>query len=350
MSPEKKMKKFRNRYGIWIGLFLFLDLIFCLCLWLMEAQAFAALTGIIFLGTAVLFLAAVLIAQRAERKRIAAFERFVEQPHLVNEEMLMLLAYPEEKEQIQRLGARMREMEQEMRSEMVRHGEQEEYVEVWAHEIKNALSLMTFLLDNRKEEMSDAVYDRMEYVRNQIQAYVNQMLYYERLEAVHKDYVLEELDLRACVEAVLEEYRRQLEELDVRVENHIEEETVTADRKGLEFMLGQAVSNAVKYAGNAGKGEVIFETEKEPDGEGLILRIRDNGRGAQVWDLPFVFDKGFVGDSGEGRKKATGMGLYLLKRMADDLKIQVEAKSQYGEGFELRMKFPETAKDMPNRG
>ena len=336
--------KRQYRYGIWIGLFLALDLIFCLCLWLMEAQAFAALSGIIFLGTAVLLLAAVLISQRAERKRLSAFERFAEQPDMRREEELLLLVSEAERGQVRQLGVRLRELEQAVKAQEVQRLAQEEYVELWAHEIKNALSLMTFLLDNRKEEMSETVYGRMEHIRDQVQEYVNQMLYYERLEAVHKDYVFEEAALKECCTEVLGAYRGQLLEQNMQVEVQLGAERVCVDRKGLEFLLGQAVSNAVKYAGNREHARLVLVSEKAGDGKGILLRLRDNGPGVRACDLPFLFDKGFVGDCGDGRKKATGMGLYLLKRMADDLNIRAEAESVYGEGFELILTFPEIKK------
>ena len=46
------------------------------------------------------------------------------------------------------------------------------------------------------------------------------------------------------------------------------------------------------------------------------------------------------GIPGAGRKKATGMGLYLAKEIADDLKLLLEADSRWGKGFVMTIKFP----------
>jgi len=46
-----------------------------------------------------------------------------------------------------------------------------------------------------------------------------------------------------------------------------------------------------------------------------VLSISDNGIGVRSSDLPYIFEKGFTGNSGDGRKKATGMGLYLAKKL-----------------------------------
>ena len=71
----------------------------------------------------------------------------------------------------------------------------------------------------------------------------------------------------------------------------------------------------------------------------VYLRIKDNGSGVRPYDLPFIFEKGYTGDTGSQRKRATGMGLYLLRQMADDLKIEVEASSA-GQSFEITLIFP----------
>jgi len=62
------------------------------------------------------------------------------------------------------------------------------------------------------------------------------------------------------------------------------------------------------------------------------LSISDNGIGVRSSDLPYIFEKGFTGNSGDGRKKATGMGLYLAKEIAKDLNILLNVESN-GERF-----------------
>ena len=71
-----------------------------------------------------------------------------------------------------------------------------------------------------------------------------------------------------------------------------------------------------------------------------VLHICDNGRGVKECDLPYIFEKGFTGDSSDAGKKATGMGLYLSKKMADDLKLGLEARSERGAGFDMAIRFP----------
>lgn len=71
-----------------------------------------------------------------------------------------------------------------------------------------------------------------------------------------------------------------------------------------------------------------------------VLSVEDNGIGVKKYDLPYIFQKGFTGDFTDSRKKATGIGLYLVKKMADDLNLRLEAASQWGKGFKIVIFFP----------
>ncbi|MFR0797044.1 MAG: hypothetical protein ACLSHG_12865 [Oscillospiraceae bacterium] len=54
----------------------------------------------------------------------------------------------------------------------------ENYVELWAHEVKTPLALLTLVLDNRRDTLPEAVGFKLDYVRNRMQAFIDQMLYY----------------------------------------------------------------------------------------------------------------------------------------------------------------------------
>lgn len=184
--------------------------------------------------------------------------------------------------------------------------------------------------------MLEAVGFKLDYVRNRMQAFIDQMLYYARLRGARRDYRFERLTLRGCIDEVLDDYRPLLEEKGFRVEIRPTDETVFADRRGLCFLLGQVVSNSVKYALNA----PVLTFSLESNDTATVLSIRDNGPGVRACDLPYVFEKGFTGDSGHEKNKATGMGLYLAREVAKDLGLTLTAASDWGAGFEIRVTFP----------
>lgn len=162
------------------------------------------------------------------------------------------------------------------------------------------------------------------------------MLYYARLKSSTKDYRFEELDLQSLLKDVLADYEPLLEEKHFVIKNEVKEEQVFTDRRGLQFMLGQIVSNVIKYSTD----NPMLTISTQHTAREIILSITDNGSGVKSYDLPYIFQKGFTGDSANNRNKATGMGLYLTKKMADDLNLKLDVQSEYNSFFKISIQFP----------
>lgn len=331
----RKRFKLPGQYLPWLFLLFFVDAFAALLLWLVNADAFSSIAFAFMLFTALLFFCVCFVLIRLDRKKEEAFYSFLEQPDEKREEELLRLASSSQGDGIRALGKALCEEKAACAKLSARVEDYEEYVESWAHEIKTPLSLLTFLLDNRREELPEAVSFKLDYIRSRMQESVDQMLFYARLKGVKKDYLFERIGILSCIEETLADYKPLLEEKRFLVQCDLPDETVCTDRRGLRFLLGQLIGNSVKYCGKDPK--LWFEFQREETFYALI--VRDNGIGVRSCDLPYIFEKGFTGDSGKNRKKATGMGLYLAAGIARDLKLSLEAKSQWGNGFEIRVKF-----------
>ncbi len=332
----KQVSRTIRRYLPWLLLLLGMDCFFILLLWLSDAKEFGTLCGILMLASMLMFAAVLWILCRKEKQKRAAFEDFLSSPDAFHREKLTEIVSEEEKKSILLLASVLEQKQLALSRSEESLSDYEEYVEGWAHEAKTPVSLLTMILDNRVEEMSVPVRKKLDYIRSQLQEDVTQMLYYARLKGTTKDYLLEPVDLHTCIEDVLEDYTPLLEEKQFEIRNNLISETVCTDRRGMQFMLGQIISNAIKYSG----AEPVLTFSLEHSEKADILRISDNGIGMKSFDLPYVFQKGFTGDSMDSRKKATGMGLYLTKKMADDLGLGLNAESQWGKGFTILISFP----------
>lgn len=85
---------------------------------------------------------------------------------------------------------------------------------------------------------------------------------------------------------------------------------------------------------------LLFSIADSADNEQISLSMKDNGTSIPLSDLPFVFDKGFTGDTGSYLSRSTGMGLYLVQKMATDLSITVELKNNSCGGTTVTLTFP----------
>lgn len=335
------------QYIPWLLLLLGIDIFSALLLWLASAPAFYAMTGVILLATILLFSAVCCVLTSLEQKREAAFLDFIAVPDDYHEELLLKRATSSQRDALALLGKVLRDYQDTYAHMQTQLAEYEEYVESWAHETKTPLSLLTLILDNRGDELPSAISSKLNYIRNHMQESIDHMLFYARLKGDKKDYLFEYIHVRSCIEDVLEDYKPLLDEKQFQIRFDLHDSTdnmafstaddlIYSDRRGLHFLLGQIISNSVKYCRE--KPELCFGSAIRDNR--CILSIRDNGIGARSCDLPFIFEKGFTGDSGDGRQHATGMGLYLANEMAKQLNISLDANSERGKGFEMLVSFP----------
>lgn len=327
-----------RKYAAWLLLPMAVNVLYGLALWLSDSDAFRELWLTLMLFSVLLFSAALILACRAERRREEAFLAFLAHPDERMEADMLRLVGSQDVALVRRIGALLREHARAVQALQTQVSDYEEYVETWAHEIKTPLSLLTFLLDNRRDELPPAVSQRLNHVRAQMRESVDQMLYYARLKSVKKDYLFEPLSLAECCGEALENHEPLLHEKGFRIVKDLPPLSVLSDRRGMLFIINQILSNAVKYAGDATVPELHLTAKQNV--QSVVLSIRDNGIGVQPWDLPFLFQKGFTGDTGSARKQATGMGLYLANEMAKDLGIELKVNSAPQQGFEVLFLFP----------
>lgn len=290
-----------ERYYPWLLLLLGVDCFCAVILWISDIQAFQTLIGLVVLTSILLFSAILFVLNKRENTHMELFRDFLSDPTICNEERLLSAISQKEGESVRFLASVLREYKNESNNMADALRDYEEYVEGWAHEAKTPLSLLTMLLDNRNDEISPSLQAKLDYVRSQLQEDVTQMLYYARLKSSTKDYRFEDVNLNDCLGEVLEDYAPLLEEKQFVILNKLQSETVYTDRRGLQFMLGQIVSNAIKYSSDSPMLTISMIHSETAD----VLSVEDNGIGVKKYDLPYIFQKGFTGDSTDSRKKAT---------------------------------------------
>lgn len=217
-----------------------------------------------------------------------------------------------------------------------------EYIESWVHEVKAPITGIALLCENGRKgggegnasEMGELL--RSVSVENQrIENYVDMALYYARSEQVYKDYIIRETSLYQVVCEVLEKNRLLLIKNHVRAEVNCEE-TVYTDRKWIAFICNQILLNSVKYC----REEAVFHIYTKREKNGVYLFMEDNGTGILPEELKRIFEKGFTGSNGRDHERATGMGLYLCRKLCDRLGIGISAESEYGKGTRVSLEFP----------
>ncbi len=105
----------------------------------------------------------------------------------------------------------------------------------------------------------------------------------------------------------------------------------------LKELFANLFSNAIKYGGQ--DPEVTVQVRNE--GPWTLVEVSDNGAGIPEEDLPRIFDCFFRG-SGEAARKSPGLGigLAIVKRVAEAHGGTVSVRSRLGEGTAFTVKLP----------
>ena len=179
------------------------------------------------------------------------------------------------------------------------HTELTDYYTMWVHQIKTPIAAAGLLL---QEENPDSKALQNELFK--IEQYVEMVLGYLRTEDMAGDMQLENVDLDHLIREQIHKFARIFIGKKLALDYQGVKETVLTDEKWLGFVIGQILSNALKYTK---KGKIsIYMSEEEPH----TLVIQDTGIGIRPEDLPRVFEKGFTGYNGREEGHSSGIGLY----------------------------------------
>ena len=145
----------------WLLLLLGMDVFSSFLLWVVDSRAFPSLSAAILLTSLLLFSAVSAVLACRGNSREKAFLAFLETPDEYQEELLLKSLGASQAHAVRLLGANLRERRDACRHLETRLEEYEEYVESWAHETKMPLSLLSLLLDNRRDSLPEPVVYRL---------------------------------------------------------------------------------------------------------------------------------------------------------------------------------------------
>ena len=315
------MGDYLKQRGKWLLLLLLCVLVFLLSFWLYHLPVAAALYPSGLCGALILGWFWVDYRKLREKEQRLSFlaslpddlpERLGGAPGSLDE------AYGEIIENLYR-------REQSLRQEQLRReADEKDYYTTWVHQIKTPIASMQLMLENEDSTLSRKLGEELQ----RVEQYAQMALNYQRLDSVDTDYVFRSCDVDALVRAAVRKFAGQFIRKGIRLDYTSMDTRVITDEKWLSFVLEQLLSNALKYTR---QGSVAIFMENG------FLCIRDTGIGIAPEDLPRIFDRGYTGCNGRTDKKATGLGLYLCRRICKNLGHGISCESTPGEGTLMKL-------------
>ena len=231
--------------------------------------------------------------------------------------------------------------------------EMTDYYTMWAHQIKTPIFALRLLLQENPSENKDALAELFK-----IEQYVDMVLGYLRTEDMSSDLKLSRCNLDTIIRRQIHKYAGIFVSKKLSLTYKGISESVLTDEKWLGFVIGQILSNALKYTRADGihiylkdvndshqnsdnlSDTVISSTSTATDtATSITLIIEDTGIGIREEDLPRIFEKGYTGVNGRENNRATGIGLYLSQKIMNRLGHHIYITSEEGTGTKVFLEF-----------
>lgn len=109
-----------------------------------------------------------------------------------------------------------------------------------------------------------------------------------------------------------------------------------ADSELIRCMMKNLIENAVKYSTRDGIVEIVLTDKADT----LLLEVRDHGPGISESDTQKIFDRFFRGQLAASQTKGLGLGLTIVKKVAQAHSAFLDVKSQIGMGSTFLVELP----------
>ena len=241
------------------------------------------------------------------------------------------------------LAATYRVMRRE--SEMARL--KADFVANVSHDLKTPLSLIRMFAETlAMDRVTDAAARREYYgvitrESERLTRLIDNVLDFSRIESGRQRYDIRPTAVAPVIQEILEVFRHPLAQQGFAVAVDVEPglPDVAMDPAAVGQALANLVDNAVKYSG---PGRRLAVSARRPAGRAeVLIEVADDGVGIPPGEVGRIFDKFYrIGRSDTQGRRGSGLGLALVKHVAEAHGGRVAVSSRPGEGSRFTLSLP----------
>jgi signal transduction histidine kinase len=173
---------------------------------------------------------------------------------------------------------------------------------------------------------------------HRMQRVVENMLDLSRIESGSWIPRLERVDLREMIADIFDAIGPAAEQKNIALRTEVDSRNavIQADPTWVRQIIGNLTENALRYTV---RGEIVAFVQG--DSGGTWFGVRDTGEGIAPYHLPRIFERLYRADPGRARPSGgSGLGLTIVKHMAEAHGGSVSAESTVGVGTTIKVFFP----------
>ena len=220
------------------------------------------------------------------------------------------------------------------------------FIEQTSHELRTPLTPVKGYIDLMLQTAAGEIPEKyMEFLNtinrhaDSLVSMITDLLDISQMEAGAMSLRRERIDLNELVDVALSEWRKRFAEKELALEVNLAPEPVaiTGDRRRLNWAIRQLVSNAYHYTESGGRVTVSVAG----DADVVSISVQDTGIGITPEDQKFLFTRFFRSTTRvHSNERGVGLGLYIVKAVAEAHRGKVEVRSVVGEGSTFRLLLP----------
>ena len=164
---------------------------------------------------------------------------------------------------------------------------------------------------------------------NRLLEIIDDILKISRLDERDFELSKTQIDLKDEMDTIIKKFAQASDKRGIRVINRLDNFKIYSQKSLFVDLLSNIYENAIKYNKEGGEIEIYSILEASS----IKVCIRDTGIGIANSDIKRVFERFYVVDKSRDRKvKSTGLGLSIVKHIADYLEMDISLESTLGVG------------------
>ncbi len=296
------------------------------------------LREIFFFSFPVIILTLFVLTRSIAGKSIHPIEKVIATAEKMSQENLdQRIPLPYHHDELYRLSATMNALLDRLEDAFLR---EKNFTADASHELKTPIAVLKGTLEVliRKPREREHYETKIQFCLtelNRMGRMIDQLLLLARYESIKIKPHIETIALSRHLDSVIDRVRPAALTKDISITvDHTENAMVAADPGMLDMILENILSNAIKYSPSGS----LITTVTKLNTNRIVCCISDQGIGIPQEKLNAVFDRFYRVD--ESRNSSTGglgLGLSIVKKLADlqQIKVFVESKEKCGTSFSL---------------
>lgn len=243
--------------------------------------------------------------------------------------------------EIQKINSELTLSEQNLKES---NAAKDKFFSIIAHDLKNPISglllatdlIITYYNDLSREQIVDKIKELNQTSKN-LRTLLENLLEWARTQTKSIEYEPTSFSILELINNVKDLFNQNISQKNLVVVIAVKDQLVFADKKMIETVIRNIISNSLKFTPNGGN----IKVESSIDNEYINLTFEDNGIGIPKDKLEEIFDvTSTFSTLGTNKEKGTGLGLTLCKEFIEINKGDIKVESIYGEFTRFMIKIP----------